>query len=270
MIGWWRRRRRARLRRRPFKAEWLAAISADFEIFDCLSPEEQRQLIDHTKVLLGEKNYEGCGGLELTDEMKALIAAQACLLLMNRPTEYFSRLKSILVYPSSYFGLTAEEDSDEDAHRLGESWDTGVVVLAWDAVLAGARNRMDGQNLVFHEFAHQLDQEDGLADGLPVLADGDDTVLERHRKYRTWADVFSHHYEVFVRRTERGHGTVLDPYGATNPAEYFAVATECFFEKSRQMERGLPQLYQVLKSFYRLDPARWHERRMPASWEAED
>lgn len=264
MIGWWRRRRRNKLRQQPFKVEWQEAIAANFEIFDCLKPDEQKQLIDHVKVFLGEKHFEGCGGLDLTDEMKVIIAAQACLLLMNRETEYFSRLKSVLVYPSSYFGQTNDDDSDEDAHRLGESWDTGVVILAWDSVLGGAHNRMDGQNLVFHEFCHQLDQEDGSADGLPILADGDDTVMERHEKYKTWAEVFTHHYEVFVHRTERGHRTVLDSYGATNPAEYFAVATECFFEKSRQMKQNLPQLYKVLKNFYRLDPVEWHAKRKPA------
>mgnify|MGYP002633031904 CR=1 FL=1 len=270
MTGWWKRRRRKRLRQQPFEPAWREAITANFEIFNCLAAAEQEQLLDHVKVFLGEKNFEGCGGLELTGEMKAVIAAQACLLLMHRETGYFSRLKSVLVYPSSYLGQTNDDESDENAHRLGESWDTGAVILAWDAVLDGAHNRMDGQNLVFHEFCHQLDQEDGTADGLPILADGDDTVLERHRKYTTWAQVLSHHYDQFVERTRRGHRTVLDPYGATNPAEYFAVATECFFEKSRAMQQNLPQLYTVLQRFYRLDPVQWHGRRKPARRHEDD
>jgi MtfA peptidase len=270
MMGWWKRRRRKKLRQQPFNPAWREAIAANFEIFTCLEPAEQEQLLDHVKVLLGEKHFEACGGLELTDEIKVIIAAQAGLLLMHRETEYFSRLKSILVYPSSYFGQTLDDESDENAHRLGESWDTGVVILAWDSVLGGAHNRTDGQNLVFHEFCHQLDQEDGLADGLPILADGDDTVLERHEKYTTWSQVLSHHYKVFVERTERGHRTVLDSYGATNPAEYFAVATECFFEKSRSMKQNLPQLYEVLHQYYRLDPVQWHGQRKPARFSEEE
>ncbi|MGB0579385.1 MAG: zinc-dependent peptidase [Limisphaerales bacterium] len=262
MFGWWKRNRRRKLRRKPFNPEWRELIDANFEIFGCLAKAQQDELINHVKVFLAEKNFEGCGGLELTDEMKVIIAAQACLLLMHRHTDYYSRLRSILVYPSSYMGISNDpQDAEEGEHRLGESWDTGVVVLAWDAVLSGAHNVADGHNLVFHEFSHQLDQEDGLADGLPVLNEKGDSFIDRRGKYSAWAQVFSREFKQHVEHTRRGKRTVLDEYGATNPAEYFSVATECFFEKPVSLKKKHPHLYRELKKFYKLDPASWRTRR---------
>ena len=190
--------------------------------------------------------FEGCGGLELTDEMRVLIAAQACLLLLNRPAAVYPRLKTILVYPSTY--VAGGQDQPKSV-RLGESWGAGVVVLAWNSVKGGATNFNDGQNVTLHEFAHQLDQADGAADGAPDLAS--------RSAYRTWAQVLSREYQTLRKWKKKGRRTVLNKYGATNPAEFFAVATETFFEKPRQMKKKHPELYEELKRYYRTEPLDW-------------
>jgi Mlc titration factor MtfA (ptsG expression regulator) len=245
------------LRAQPFPAPWRQSLSSRFPLFNRLPERDQRELEGHIQVFVAEKNFEGCDGFQVTEEVKVLIAAQACLLLLHRPTDYYPRLRTILVYPDTYVARTRrnerDEDTDRDARaRLGESWDRGVVVLAWSSTVAGAANIHDGQNLVFHEFAHQLDQEDGAADGRPTLpCDG---FRECHVRYLTWARVLGEEFKHLQEDWAKGHKTVLDQYGATNAAEFFAVATECFFEKPRQMQKKHPGLYAELKEFYRQDP----------------
>ncbi len=212
-------------------------------------PEELRgQLRRLVNVFVGEKRFEGCGGLEVTEEMKVTIAAQACMLLLNRRTNLFKRLTAVLVYPSAY---VARHEDGRDV-RLGESWRMGPVVLAWDSVVGGARNLRDGGNVVLHEFSHQLDQEDGEADGAPIL--------ERHSCYKSWARVLGAEYEKLRAERIPARHAVLDEYGAVDPAEFFAVATEAFFEKPRQMKERHAELYEELKNYYKLDPAAWVER----------
>jgi MtfA peptidase len=251
MFGILKRRRRKRLRAKPFPPEWRASLERWFPLFARLPKADQDELQGHIQVFVVEKNFEGCGGLKITDEMKAIIAAQACLLLLRRDTDYYPRLRSILVYPSSYMvkeadhsghGVVTERESD----RLGESWHTGAVVLAWDSARRGASGMDDGQNLVFHEFAHQLDQEDGDADGAPIL--------EERTRYAQWARVMGGEFDRLCRDADCDRKTVLDHYGAKNPAEFFAVATECFFEKPEKLRHKHPELYEELKGFYRLDP----------------
>ena len=217
-----------------------------------LPPEDRDELIGHIKVFLAEKRFEGCGGIQITDEVRVTIAAQACVLLLHRATDDYPTLSSILVYPTTYLvpGGHRTPDglvSDEPQARLGESWTRGEVVLVWDNVLSGAADIHDGHNVVLHEFAHQLDQEDGAGDGAPVLA--------RRSMYVAWARVLGHDFDQLVRDTERHHRTLLDRYGATSPAEFFAVATETFFEKPRQLRSKHPELYAELRDFYRQDPA---------------
>lgn len=234
-------------------------LARDFPLFARLSAEDQRELEGHIQVFLDEKSFEGCDGLVLTDEMRVLIAAQACLLLLHRRTDYYSGLRSILVYPGSY---TAESKDYSDhgvitegrVSRLGESWQDGAVVLSWDATWQGARS-LDGQNVVLHEFAHQLDQEDGRADGAPILSDS--LFRGRAERYRAWTRVFSAEFERLRREVSAQTRTVMDAYGATDPAEFFAVATECFFERPDDMLRRHPNLYAELQTFYQQDPARW-------------
>ena len=219
---------------------------------DRLPEADQRELQGHLQVFLAEKYFEGCAGLELTEEIKVTIAAQACLLLLHRETNYYPRLVTILVYPYAYVAKSVEPIGggvvqEGETARLGEAWKDGVVVLSWDDVRRGASNLHDGHNVVLHEFAHLLDQQDGSADGAPIL--------EHRSQYVTWARVLSDEYEQLRRDTEQGRTDVLDEYGATNPAEFFAVATECFFEKPIPLRRKHPQLYEELKNYYRQDPA---------------
>ncbi|MGA2704107.1 MAG: M90 family metallopeptidase [Isosphaeraceae bacterium] len=252
MFGMFRNRRRERLRSQPFPHSWLGIIKKNVPIFNRLPQTDQRELQGHIQVFLAEKFFEGCGGLELTEEIKVTIAAQACLLLLHRETGYYPRLITILVYPHAYVAkgirpIGGGAVLEFETARLGEAWKDGVVVLSWDDVRQGASDLHDGHNVVLHEFAHQLDQQDGSADGAPIL--------EHHSQYVTWARVLSHEYDQLRRDTEQGRADVLDEYGATNPAEFFAVATECFFEKPIPLRRKHPRLYEELKAYYRQDPA---------------
>lgn len=222
-------------------------LAADFAIFTRLPSRLRDRLEGLMHVFIREKSFEACGGLVVvTDHMKHVIAAQACLLIVNRKHDFYRRLRSILVYPSAY--KATNEHGNHDV-RLGESWDTGSVVLSWDSVIAGGRNEEDGQHVSLHEFAHQLDQASGDADGAPKLACSG--------SYREWSMVFSRAFKRFQTKLERGRRTAIDPYGATNPAEFFAVATETFYEKPRQLREQYPQVYDQLKAYYQVDPLDW-------------
>ena len=252
MFGIFKQRRRRRLRSQPFPPRWLDIIKKNVPIYHRLPEADRRELQGHIRVFLAEKFFEGCGGLVLTDEIKVTIAAQACLLLLHRETDYYPRLVTILVYPHVYVAKHTESIGggvllERETVRLGEAWKQGVVVLSWDDVRRGASDLHDGHNVVLHEFAHQLDQQDGSADGVPPL--------EHRSQYVTWARVLSDEYEQLRRDAELGRMGVLDEYGATNPAEFFAVATETFFEKSIPLRRRHPRLYEELKAYYRQDPA---------------
>jgi Mlc titration factor MtfA (ptsG expression regulator) len=242
--------RRAELRAKPLEAERVATIARMFPYFSRLSEADQRELVGHVQVFLAEKSFEGCGGLELTDEIKLTIAAQACLLLLHRDTDYYPALDVILVYPHAYVaGHTAHDGAvvvDRDDVRLGESHQRGIVVLSWDAVRGGAADPNDGQNVVFHEFAHQLDQEDGAADGAPVLA--------APALYGPWAKILGAELQALKEDVDNDEATVIDKYGAKNPAEFFAVITEAFFEKPRALATRHPELYDELVQFYSQDP----------------
>jgi len=198
-----------------------------------------------------EVPVEGCAGLEITEEIRVTIAAQACLLLLGMPYPRYTRVRRILVYPSSFIPKTVELPSSGQIARTdvplrGQAWASGVVVLGWDAVKGDTQVRSDGENVVLHEFAHMLDAEDGSMDGIPVL--------ESSSAYRAWADLLSSEFSEHLARVERGESTTLDPYGAENRAEFFAVATEAFFEKPVQLRSARPDLYSLLVSFFNLDP----------------
>ncbi len=253
MFGLFKQRRRNRLRSAPFPPAWLEIIERNVRFYACLSDADRRELQGLVQIFIAEKTFEGCGGLVVTDEMKVTIAAQACLLLLHRETDIYPRLITILVYPNAYLAKAIKPIGgpmiiEGETARLGESWTSGVVVLSWDDVRAGASDIHDGQNLVLHEFAHQLDREDGAINGTPLL--------EQKSQYVAWGRVLSAEYERLQRDAAAGRSTVLDEYGATDPAEFFAVATECFFEKPRVLKKRHPALYEELKTFYRQDPAR--------------
>jgi len=238
----------------PFPARWKKILEKNVPLYRRLPSLLKPELHGHIQVLLAEKNFEGCGGLKMTDEIRVTVAAHACLLLLNRKTNYYSNLDSIVVYPSTFVTreithLGNQAYVEGRGADTGESWQQGVVVLAWDDVKDGAMGVADGQNVVLHEFAHQLDQENGIADGAPVL--------DRGSAYVNWARVFTREYKKLQRAVKRGARTVVDEYGASNPAEFFAVATETFFEKPWDMKRKHPELYEALKIYYKLDPAEW-------------
>ncbi len=242
----------------PFSNEWERILLGNIALYRHLPAVFQEQLRNDIKIFLGEKRFEGLGGLEITDEIKITIAGEACLLLLNRENRDYPGLTSILVYPSSYIaeetryiggGVYAEGPSI----RLGESWKHGSVVLAWDNVKQGGMNAEDGHNVVIHEFAHQLDQEDGVADGAPILG--------KKSSYAVWARIMTEEYERLQSSSEHHKKSVLDEYGATNPAEFFAVATEAFFEKPLQLRKKAPDLYAELREFYNVDPGEWLQHR---------
>jgi MtfA peptidase len=244
-------RRRKRLRETPLPAALLVHLERNVPAVARLSPEDQAELRGHVQVFLDEKTFEGCGGLEMTDEIRVTIAAQACILLLHRDTDYYPDLRTIMVYPAAYVAVERRVDGgvviEREVARAGESWTRGVVVLSWDDVLKGARRPDDGHNVVLHEFAHQLDQEDGDADGAPVLS--------RRGAYAPWASVLGAEFHALQRAERRHEPTVLDTYGAQNPAEFFAVATETFFERPETLRRLHPELYEQLVAYYKQDPA---------------
>jgi len=260
--------RRERLRRRPFSAEWRAILRRRVPAVARLPADLQLQLKRHMQVFLAEKRFVGCAGLQVTDEMRVVIAAQACLLLLNRRTGYFARLREILVYPGLYLARSVQGDGSGVLHerreaRAGESWPNGQVVLSWDDALAGAVDPGDGRNLVIHEFAHQLDQEKGHANGAPWLGG----PARRAR----WASVMAAAFaqarsEAVAYDRARAQATpdalalappLIDAYGTTDPAEFFAVVSELFFERPAALAAEQPALYGELSRFYRVDPAGW-------------
>jgi len=246
-------RKRTKLRGIPLPEEWWSIIDQRVPMVRKLNESDRKELGASIQILLHEKRFEGCAGLEMTDEIRVTIAAQAAVLLLHRPTRYYPTLRTILVYPHAYRAPGKKVNPDGTVTegtqtRLGESWFRGSLVLSWDDVVRGAEDEGDGHNVVFHEFAHQLDSESGSVDGAPALPSSE--------RYRSWAQVLSHEYEELVRDIHLGHRTLLDSYGATSPPEFFAVATEFFFEKPRAMKMHAPELYEQLAGFYRSDPLR--------------
>ena len=255
MFGLLKQRRWRRLRDHPFPEEWLATIKKNVRFFARLSASDHAELLGHIQVFLAEKRFEGCGGLAITDEIRLTIAAQACLLLLHRKTDYFPRLLTILVYPSAYM---ADEKRPVDEHvwaegpetRLGETGrQLGSMVLAWDAVKSDAADPSDGRNVVFHEFAHQLDFEDYATDGVPGL-------LTRAQQV-SWHAVMRVEFASLRAADETGIPTLLDTYGATSPAEFFAVATEAFFERPYALRARHRKLYAELERFFQQDPTEY-------------
>ncbi len=251
--------KRQEIRRAPFPEEWEKIIRSRCKFYDCLPVPLQENLQQHVQVFLAEKRFEACGDLpQVTDEMRVVIAAQACVLLIGLAKHnYFAKLRSILVYPGAFhrgrerlFSLPDEDAEESGSVILGESWSSGSVIIAWENALQGALNEDDGQNVVMHEFAHQLDQVNGAADGAPILRCRAD--------YEGWARVLGQDYEKLVKLTEAGKRDLIDAYGATNPAEFFAVATETFFERPRRLRKKHRELYDELKQYYGQDPARWN------------
>ena len=247
-------RRRRRLRETPFPPAWRSILRRRVPLYLRLPAPLRRQLEGHVQVFLAEKGFSGCDGQEVDDEVRVTIAAQACLLLLNKPHDYFPRLHQVLVYPGAFVVERLRPEPSgvlQETRQVlsGESWSHGQVVLSWESVVEGAAIPDDGRNVVIHEFAHQLDQQKGYANGAPWLG-------SRHR-YPRWSQVLGEEYARLQQSAFTGETSLFNPYGATNPAEFFAVITETFFERPCEMASLHPALYGELRSLYRIDPASW-------------
>lgn len=226
-----------------------------------LTRDERERLLRLMQVFLHDKPFEGCAGLEVTEEMKVTIAGHACLLLLNLDGPCYPGVQCILVYPEAFLAKRLLPNTRITLEPLpgphplaGESWH-GVVVVSWDDMRRSVADPHDGQNVALHEFAHELDKEDGWADGVPPLGS--------RSAVRTWGRVLAEHYDRLRQQADRGEPSALDAYGATNKAEFFAVATETFFENPHKLRATAPDLYEMLRAYYRQDPA---TRAQESAW----
>jgi len=246
----WRRRRRRRAFDETLPEPLRAAIARNVPVTRALPAGLRRRLDGLVISFLQEKQFVGCNGLEVTDEVRATIAAQACLLLLGRPGSLYDELLSILVYPGAFW--VEDEVHDDDGlvtqrrrELSGEAWDSHRIILSWEDIAATAGQPGDGYNVVLHEFAHYLDAE-GL--GLPRGAT---------HSLRSWHDALVAEYDTLCAMVDRGEATYLDPYGAEDEAEFFAVVTEEFLECAVELRAAHPTLYELMREFYGIDPAQW-------------
>jgi len=255
MWHWFRDDRRKKILAAPFPSEWERHIQNNIQYYQHLNNEEKKRLQDLIQIFIAEKYWLGCNSLELTDEIRVIIAAHACLMILALPNDYYRNVKSIYVYPTTILSPESSIGFFEVRTTpvlgpmpiLGEAHHRGPVILVWDVVKRETRDPEHGHNVVYHEFAHKLDMLDGSADGTPPL-----TTRE---EYQRWIDECSKVYLELCDKVKQGQPTFFDSYAATNEAEFFAVVTEYFFSKPENMKRYHPKLYQVLQGFYRQDPA---------------
>lgn len=252
-MGWLRDHRRQKILEHPFPAEWEQILAAGLSHWQYLDLDERSRLRCLTQVFVAEKSWEGCGGLDMTDEIRVTVAGQACLLLLGLDNVEFTDVDSILVYPHAVktpegphasYGSVVESGS---LPILGQTLSGGPVLLTWDTITKSARHPERGHNVVYHEFAHKLDMLTGTIDGTPPMATKEQ--LDR------WIEVCTAEFERVQTRAGQGKRTFLDTYAGVNVGEFFAVATEYFFDLPREMRRERPELYGVLHDFYRQDPA---------------
>jgi Mlc titration factor MtfA (ptsG expression regulator) len=246
LLDWFRRRKAARA---TFPDGWRAYLRADVPFYASMDkdPAGRTRFEDKLKIFVLTKHFEGAGGFTVDERARVVIAAAAARLTMNLPGQHYQRLSDIVIYPGDYRHPDSARGEVGAVAILGEAHQHGTVVLSWDAVLAGLRNTQDGHDTATHEFAHVLDAQDGRFDGTPVL--------ERFSAYAPWARVMSAHFLARRGKGKRLRGRqVLRAYATTNEAEFFAVATEAFFEKPRQLRQRHPELYEVLAAYYHATP----------------
>lgn len=240
---WLRARQHRRLAARPLPRGQRRQLKNAVPLVRKLTPEQQRQLQGQVQIFLADKKFYGCAGQQITDRVRLTIAGQACLLCLQPDAPCYPGLRSVLVYPSAFYVRHDGPDetglvSDQPDLLAGEAWDAGRIILSWEdaqAAVAGAAH-----NVVVHEFAHQLDFDNPQAVGAPALAD-----------YADWSRVFSAEFENLRR-----HGSpVLDIYGATNAAEFFAVATEAYIQRGADLAAEHAELYRLLQGYYGLNTA---------------
>lgn len=252
LFSWWKNRRRRKILEHPFPEDWLSILADNMAHYQFLNPTEQARLGNIIQIIIAEKSWEGCGGLAMTEEVQVTVAGHAGLLVLGLKDNYFDNVDTILVYPSGYVAprqqLIGESTILEgEVEHLGEAHYRGPVVLSWQELLADGREPGHGRNLAFHEFAHQLDMQDGILNGTPLL--------ESKKQARRWHRVMTAEFRRLRHDAQRGRATVLDDYGATDEAEFFAVATEAFFDQPNELRQRHPQLYDLLQGFYGQDPA---------------
>ncbi|MBN2559696.1 MAG: zinc-dependent peptidase [Phycisphaerae bacterium] len=252
--------RRKRLRRnriisQPFPDDWRRVVRRSASFYPHLPREHRRVLRECIQVFIAEKEFLGIDDLTITDEIKVTIAAPACLLIVGTPhLGVYPSLREVIVQPHDFGDVVEAVGPDGRRYRIahmrsGEAWRRGPVVLAWNSVEHAIAHPCDGYNVVFHEFAHVLDMQAGIADGVPPLP-------TKHQQ-AAWSRVFDAEYKAFIEAARRGRRTFLDPYGASSPAEFFAVVTEHFFEQPLALARKHAELYAQLRIFYQQDPAKW-------------
>ena len=248
---WSKSHQRRDLLAQPMPSEWQHYMTANVPYYSQLPSAEQQKLADTTRILIAEKNWEGVGGLTLTDEIQVTIAGLASLLVLGFDHDYYANVETILVYPQGFL-VTEQRMETQGVYAeavrplVGQAALHGPVIVSWSDVRHEGWPIPPGRNVVLHEFAHKLDMRDGAADGAPYLKDA--------AQVAEWERVMSAAYANLVRQTQAGDPTLLDAYGTTNAAEFFAVATECFFELPRPMQHEMPDLYAVLRGYYRQDP----------------
>lgn len=226
--------------RRPFPPEWLGFLEARVPFFRAMEPALRPGFLDKLKVFAWEKEFIGASGFTVTDEVRVVVSATAVQLVVHLDLSYYDRLTEVIVYPGAF------RLPDRTGVVLGEAKNWGTVILSWQSVLNGLNNPRDGHDTAAHEFAHVLDRADGAFDGTPRLRE--------YSHYRAWASVMGEHFQG-LREGRRVERKVMDDYGALNEAEFFAVATESFFEKPREMKTRTPELYEEMRRFYGWDPA---------------
>lgn len=245
----WRKQRLLRQERIPIDL-WAQVSNEALARFH-LSPHELHRLRELASLFLQRKSFSGAGGLVLDDKMRALIAVEACLLILNLDLEYFDGWLEIIVYPGSFVVEREQPDAIGLLHKRravlgGEAWDRGPLILAWEDAQPNALAHSGNSSVILHEFAHKLDMLNGAANGMPPLhAD-----MDRY----DWTRIFNHAYEQLRIRIEEQLRTDIDPYGAENPAEFFAVISEAFFLRPAQLYHDHLDLYDQLRLFYRQDP----------------
>lgn len=248
------KRRRQKLMQQIFPEHWLSIIHDNVPYFSFLSGKQRAKLLGLIQIFINEKPFEACGGITMTDEIKIIIAAQACILLLGDISDFYPTLRSILVYPHFYYAKIKNQQSDGTViegyqGRIGESWSRGHIVLSWSDIVRGAQNSGDGKNVVFHEFAHLLDYENGA-----TLSFIDNDRSEENISQRLKTE-----YYTYLWQLDHGEETILDLYASTKFAEFFAVSTEHFFEQPARLKAYMPQLYSLLQQFYNQNPIEYFE-----------
>ena len=250
MLNWLKRRRRRSLHKKPWPDEWQAILQRNVRHYNLIDSALQEHMQRCTRVIVEEKHWEGLDGLSISDEIKVTVAGQASVMLLGTEGYFFDGVKSFLIFPRAFRRKTRNGwVVDEDSHNAGEAWQGGPIVLSWHDVMAGSRYPDDGQNLVIHELAHHLDGIDGEMGGGLTFSD--------RATNQKWERISNREFAALQTAAHYGQPTLLDHYGATNEAEFFAVASETFFELPIQFRRLHPELFEMLKRYYRIDPIQW-------------